>query len=445
MGNLLQKKRKCSVVWALLLSCFLGASHAGAKGRYEVLKDKVPTGAQISDSEAVREGGCREGSTHYIYVKPSENPTRISGLSIPIRENPGPGQYRYITFSWIKWGGEEIGLKLGAKNAKGRAPGKKYNYTYMAGPGKELSGLKVDDKVTGGWTVVTRDLWKDFGDFTLTDISFLCPTRRDAGFDNIILGATQDAFADVAPKILPGKVAAVEEIDDAAMDSVALEDVPVETDEEAEQKVQIDWVAQIKAGGFIMYPLYLLGILALVITIQRFFTSTRGRLAPKGLAEKVCACIEKQDYDAAVALCRKKPSTLGNALGFIVEHRDADWEAVCQTAGDMAARDIRGHLSRIYPLSVISSLSPLLGLFGTIVGMIEAFGLVALFGDEGGASILSDSISKALITTAAGLIVAMPSIAVYFILKSRISNLGAQIETGVEQVVNTIYLNKKTV
>lgn len=194
-----------------------------------------------------------------------------------------------------------------------------------------------------------------------------------------------------------------------------------------------------------MYPLYLLGILALVITIQRFFTSTRGRLAPKGLAEKVCACIEKQDYDAAVDLCRKKPSTLGNALGFIVEHRDADWEAVCQTAGDMAARDIRGHLSRIYPLSVISSLSPLLGLFGTIVGMIEAFGLVALFGDEGGASILSDSISKALITTAAGLIVAMPSIAVYFILKSRISNLGAQIETGVEQVVNTIYLNKKTV
>lgn len=102
------------------------------------------------------------------------------------------------------------------------------------------------------------------------------------------------------------------------------------------------------------------------------------------------------------------------------------------------------HLSRIYPLTVISSLSPLLGLFGTIVGMIEAFGLVALFGDEGGASILSDSISKALITTAAGLVVAMPSIAVYFILKSRISNLGSQIEMGIESVVNAIYLNKKT-
>ena len=210
----------------------------------------------------------------------------------------------------------------------------------------------------------------------------------------------------------------------------------------AVQQVQIDWAAQIKAGGFIMYPLYLLGILALVITIQRFFTSTRGRLAPKNLAEKVNACIARKDYDGAVDLCKKSSSTLGNSLGFIVEHRDADWETVCQTAGDMAARDIRSHLSRIYPLTVISSLSPLLGLFGTIVGMIEAFGLVALFGDEGGASILSDSISKALITTAAGLVVAMPSIAVYFILKSRISNLGSQIEMGIESVVNAIYLNK---
>ena len=54
-------------------------------------------------------------------------------------------------------------------------------------------------------------------------------------------------------------------------------------------------------------------------------------------------------------------------------------EAVSQTAGDMAARDIRTHLARIYPLSVIASLAPLIGLLGTVVGMIEAFGLVALY------------------------------------------------------------------
>lgn len=62
-----------------------------AKDRYEVFKDKVPAGARISVPDAVREGGSSEKSTHYIYVQPSETPTRISGLSIPIRENPGPG------------------------------------------------------------------------------------------------------------------------------------------------------------------------------------------------------------------------------------------------------------------------------------------------------------------------------------------------------------------
>ena len=82
----------------------------------------------------------------------------------------------------------------------------------------------------------------------------------------------------------------------------------------------------------------------------------------------------------------------------------------------------------------------LIGLLGTVVGMIEAFGLVALYGDEGGASILSDSISKALITTAAGLIIAAPAIALYFIIKNRIMKLASLVEVEVENVITTLYL-----
>lgn len=89
--RILLKKRKYSLVWALLLACLVGTSQAMAKDRYEVFKDKVPAGARISVPDAVREGGSSEKSTHYIYVQPSETPTRISGLSIPIRENPRPG------------------------------------------------------------------------------------------------------------------------------------------------------------------------------------------------------------------------------------------------------------------------------------------------------------------------------------------------------------------
>ena len=72
--------------------------------------------------------------------------------------------------------------------------------------------------------------------------------------------------------------------------------------------------------------------------------------------------------------------------------------------------------------------------------MIEAFGLVALYGDEGGASILSDSISKALITTAAGLIIAVPAVAAYYLLKNRIMGLASRVEAELEHAITALYL-----
>lgn len=412
------------------------------KRSYEIFGDKPLSGLQITPSEkAVREGGYSVSDKHegmqYIYVDTKTSPTRITGLSVPIRENPGQGEYRYITFAWVKWGGDEIGIRFGASNDKPGNPGRKYNYTYVAGAGKYVNGLRVEDKANGHWTVITRDLWKDFGDFTLTDISLLCPTRRDAGFDAIALGNTQDAF-DNAPQLLPDQIAKTENVLDKE-DTISLAEES--NADETATRVQIDWAAQIKAGGVIMYPLYLLGVLALVISIQRFFTSDKKHLAPQKLSDAIRKNLPSKNYDAIVKACKQYPSTLGKAIEFIVQHRHSAREAVSQTAGDMAARDVRIHLSRIYSLSVIASLAPLLGLFGTIVGMIEAFGLVALYGDEGGASILSDSISKALITTAAGLIVAMPSIAMYFVIRSRILKLSSEIEVCMENMINAFYLD----
>ena len=72
--------------------------------------------------------------------------------------------------------------------------GKKYDFTYIAGEPKDLinqlTGLNLGDK-PGHWMVMTRDLWKDFGNITLTGMSFICPERRDAGFDEIFLAKTQ--------------------------------------------------------------------------------------------------------------------------------------------------------------------------------------------------------------------------------------------------------------
>ena len=413
-----------------------------SKGLYELFSTKIPDGAQwkAQDNKFVRDGGYSKKSENYIYVGASKSPAELTGLSIPIRENPGPGEFRYITFAWVKWGGDQIGMKFHVSEKSANQKGKKYDFTYIAGKSKDLinpmEGLNLGE-LPGHWMVMTRDLWKDFGNITLTGISFICPERRDAGFDEIFLAKTQDDIKN-APKVLPSEIATPVPVD-GEEEGLVYEEGTTNEDEQP-QGVQIDWAAQIKAEGFMIYPLYLLGLLALVIALQRLLTSREGRLAPKGLRKTVSECLAQGDLKGAIAACDKYPSTLGNSLRFIFEHVKAGREVVSQTAGDMAARDIRTHLSRIYPLSVIASLSPLIGLLGTVVGMIEAFGLVALYGDEGGASILSDSISKALITTAAGLIIAAPAIALYFIIKNRIMKLASLVEVEVENVITTLYL-----
>lgn len=182
-------------------------------------------------------------------------------------------------------------MKFHVSEKSASQKGKKYDFTYIAGEPKDLinqlKGLDLGDK-PGHWMVMTRDLWKDFGNITLTGMSFICPERRDAGFDEIFLAKTQDDIKN-APKVLPSEVAtvvpAVEEDDELMYDEVASDSIA------ADQGVQIDWGAQIKAGGTMMYPLYLLGLIALVIAIQRLITSRQGRLAPKPLCKSVNECL----------------------------------------------------------------------------------------------------------------------------------------------------------
>lgn len=410
---------------------------------FPIFGDELANSAEWRTTDGSRGGGYSEDSEKYIYVGDNDSPLDIVNLSIPIRENPRPGEYRYITFAWIKWGGEQIGLKLlHDPNQRTNNKGIRNDYTYYAGRGDSIkTGIMVDEQVRGNWVVQTRDLWNDFGDFTLTGVSLLCPMRRDAGFDAIILGQNQDAFAS-APAVLPNQIAESIELDDDG--NMILEGYfGVEDDEYVSDGVDIDWAGQIRAGGIWMYPLYILALAGILIGVQRTIASRGGKLAPKKLRNEVGQCLANNDIDGALVACKKYPSTLAKSLSYIFEHINAGRKVVSQIAGDIAVRDIRIHLSKIYPLSVISSLSPLLGLLGTIVGMIEAFGLVALYGDEGGSAILSDSISKALITTAAGLIIAVPAITGYFIIRNRIMRLASLIEVEIERTITSIYIKEE--
>jgi len=214
--------------------------------------------------------------------------------------------------------------------------------------------------------------------------------------------------------------------------------------EDTMQLVSVDWVQELMEGGATMVFLGLLSVALLAFAAERLITMRIGRFIPPGLADRVRPLFLKREYDAVLRELEKHPSMLSRVIAYMVNHRDADPQLVAQTAGDVGAREIADQEQRTVPFAVIAALAPLLGLLGTMIGMIEAFKLVEVFGDEGGASMLAGSISKALITTAVGLILAIPAIALYHYFKHRVHQIAQQLEATTESLYSDWFVRPAT-
>jgi biopolymer transport protein ExbB len=202
------------------------------------------------------------------------------------------------------------------------------------------------------------------------------------------------------------------------------------------ETVEINWMQKMQDGGLTMVFLGILSVAGFVFAGERLIFLRAKYIAPVGFAAKVGKLIEQKNAEGIITLCKKNPSTLATATQYIVEHQEQSLTDVSNSVGDIAGREIRDMMARNNPLAVIAALSPLLGLLGTMIGMIEAFELVAIYGDEGGASMLAGSIAKALITTAAGLIIAIPAIAAYNYFKHRVNKLTMKLENDVELILD---------
>jgi len=155
-------------------------------------------------------------------------------------------------------------------------------------------------------------------------------------------------------------------------------------------------------------------------------------LAPAYYADFFASAIAKNDSDAIVKEAQAKPSILADAGAYIAEHRSMDPARLQTAVADAAARAFERHRQRSYPLAIIATMAPMLGLLGTVIGMIEAFSKVAILGDTGDAALLADSISKALITTDIGLVLAIPSLGAYHYLKQKLSIAELAVEEALE-------------
>jgi biopolymer transport protein ExbB len=202
----------------------------------------------------------------------------------------------------------------------------------------------------------------------------------------------------------------------------------------AVETARIDWLAEVLKGGITSAALIAVAVAAVAFILERFLVVQPRNFVPSLLVKRIRPMWTGGHFDQVIQACKDDKSLLGKVSFYIARHAHVPFDILSIGAADLGSREIRRQLQRTYPLAVIATISPLLGLLGTIIGMIEAFQKVALMGDTGDASVLADSIGKALITTALGLVIAIPALGFYHYFKSRISMLGNTLEEEVDEI-----------
>lgn len=177
-----------------------------------------------------------------------------------------------------------------------------------------------------------------------------------------------------------------------------------------------------KAGGITMWPLLLFSIVALAIAAERFWSLQTKRIAPKGLVNQVWQWEQTGQLDAKRIQELRRGSPLGRILAAGLVNRRHD-RTVIKESIEEVGRHVAHDLDRfIGALGTIATASPLLGLLGTVLGMIKIFSVVSTEG-VGDPGLLAGGIAEALITTVTGLFIAIPSLVLYRFFRARVDDL----------------------
>ena len=182
----------------------------------------------------------------------------------------------------------------------------------------------------------------------------------------------------------------------------------------------------LSAGGVVGMFIMLLSIAAAALVIEHIITIRESVLMPPGLGAEVRDLLVAGQVASARQRCRQDPSFLAFVLEAGLAESDSDWPQIEKAAEDAAADQSARLLRKIEYLSVIGNIAPMLGLLGTVIGMIFAFREVAGTQGAARAAALAEGIYLALVPTVEGLIVAIPSLAAFAVFRNRVDQLSAE-------------------
>lgn len=177
----------------------------------------------------------------------------------------------------------------------------------------------------------------------------------------------------------------------------------------------------IEKGGFMMYPIMLSSVIALAVFIERLFVFASVKLPKKEISDEFLSSLEKEGVKGGISFISSWKGAFKDFLTAVLNERS---EESCEKAASSAGDDILFNLNRRLDfLSMLGSVTPLMGLLGTVIGMIKVFSRVAAAGEMSDISILAGGIWEALLTTAAGLAVAIPILFAHNYLERKLDKI----------------------
>lgn len=193
----------------------------------------------------------------------------------------------------------------------------------------------------------------------------------------------------------------------------------------------------IQAGGWVMWPILACSVLAMAIVCERLWSLRPKRVIPPDLVAQVWNLYRNGQLDSSRLRQLQSSSPLGAVLAAGLANHDYGREVMKEAIED-AGRQVTHELERfLNSLGTIASIAPLLGLLGTVLGMIEVFSAITAAG-VGEPKVLAGGIAKALITTAAGLIVAIPALIFHRYFQSRVDELMLKMENETLRFIEII-------
>ena len=291
---------------------------------------------------------------------------------------------------------------------------------------------KIGGDVFEGKAVVPSGLYEEGHFVSIGPLVYFASSESDhVGVAQMELGSLQAVVQEIDVKFQSGIRSITETLSGI---------MPIDTtlgDALKIARAQDTVLEHIKKGGVVMYPILGLAFFAFIIAVFKWFEIGKVKRARRRDLDEILRHLRNGDKDSAMAYAKSVKGPAGEMMAAAVEHSDDDKELIEEVLYEKIVI-LQPKLERMLPLiAVTAATAPLLGLLGTVTGMIKTFKLITVFG-TGDAKSLSSGISEALITTEFGLIVAIPALIIHAILNRKAKSVVSSMEQTAVGFINGV-------